>query len=182
MFETRGKNKVSLKTRLWVVAVKLFSGTTKPLLYSYQGSLPRLPLPSVHDTMQRVSHRVIFWNKDVRSSCEAICFFFLVLVLTQRPSLIKRWKLRTNEANGEGIRRRNCRQITEIFNFEILVNCLFFFSNSIWILKLIFFFLFSLFQGLLQITYLTGGKNTFIYAVDRRLLWILISTELTRFH
>ncbi|XP_065211609.1 carnitine O-palmitoyltransferase 1, liver isoform isoform X2 [Planococcus citri] len=54
MFETRTKNnKVSLATRLWAVGVKLFSGTTKPLLYSYQGSLPRLPLPPVHDTMQR---------------------------------------------------------------------------------------------------------------------------------
>lgn len=54
MFEQRTRSgQVSLSTRLWAMAVKVLSGTNKPLLYSYQGSLPRLPLPSVPDTMQR---------------------------------------------------------------------------------------------------------------------------------
>ncbi|KAI1903983.1 hypothetical protein AGOR_G00001010 [Albula goreensis] len=43
---------VSWKTRFWMVFVKLFSGR-KPMLYSFQNSLPRLPVPSVKDTMSR---------------------------------------------------------------------------------------------------------------------------------
>ncbi|XP_043979492.1 carnitine O-palmitoyltransferase 1, liver isoform isoform X1 [Gambusia affinis] len=39
-------------TRLWLILVKVFSGR-KPLLYSFQNSLPRLPLPSVKDTCRR---------------------------------------------------------------------------------------------------------------------------------
>ncbi|XP_011299301.1 carnitine O-palmitoyltransferase 1, liver isoform isoform X2 [Fopius arisanus] len=54
MYEARGRGqKISLSTRAWVLAVKLLSGWQKPMLYSFQGSLPRLPLPSVKDTMQR---------------------------------------------------------------------------------------------------------------------------------
>lgn len=33
--------------------VKMFSGR-RPLLYSFQASLPRLPVPSVDDTIHRV--------------------------------------------------------------------------------------------------------------------------------
>lgn len=53
MFETRGKMP-SLPTKLWLVLIKILRGWNTPRLYSYQGSLPRLPLPSVRDTMQRV--------------------------------------------------------------------------------------------------------------------------------
>lgn len=55
MYEARGRgaNSVSLSTKLWLLGVKLLSGGSKPLLYSYQGSLPRLPLPSVEETTQR---------------------------------------------------------------------------------------------------------------------------------
>ncbi|XP_018327193.1 carnitine O-palmitoyltransferase 1, liver isoform isoform X2 [Agrilus planipennis] len=54
MYETRGKgSKISLSTKLWLLVVKIFSGYHKPRLYSFQGSLPRLPLPSLHDTMAR---------------------------------------------------------------------------------------------------------------------------------
>ncbi|XP_039286947.1 carnitine O-palmitoyltransferase 1, liver isoform isoform X4 [Nilaparvata lugens] len=54
MYESRGQNRsVSLQTKLWLVGVKLFSGASKPMLYSFQGSLPRLPLPTVEDTMSR---------------------------------------------------------------------------------------------------------------------------------
>lgn len=56
MYEARGRGgKISTKTKIWLVFVKILSGWNKPKLYSFQGSLPRLPLPSVHDTMLRVS-------------------------------------------------------------------------------------------------------------------------------
>lgn len=54
MYESRGGNKVSLTTKLWGIGIKLLSSKSKPLLYSYQGSLPKLPLPAVKDTMKRV--------------------------------------------------------------------------------------------------------------------------------
>ncbi|KAI5641402.1 choline/Carnitine o-acyltransferase domain-containing protein [Phthorimaea operculella] len=38
--------------------VKVLSGWNKPKLYSFQGSLPRLPLPSVKDTMRRYLNSV----------------------------------------------------------------------------------------------------------------------------
>ncbi|KAM9755050.1 carnitine O-palmitoyltransferase 1, liver isoform 2-T4 [Menidia menidia] len=43
---------VSWSTRLWMLLVKIFSGR-KPMLYSFQNSLPRLPVPSVRDTCKR---------------------------------------------------------------------------------------------------------------------------------
>ncbi|KAF7990168.1 hypothetical protein HCN44_009903 [Aphidius gifuensis] len=54
IYESRTKgSSASLKTKIWLCLVKLLSGWNKPMLYSYQGSLPRLPLPSVDDTMRR---------------------------------------------------------------------------------------------------------------------------------
>ncbi|XP_076376106.1 carnitine O-palmitoyltransferase whd isoform X2 [Megalopta genalis] len=54
MYESREKGtKLSKATKTWTTLVKLFSIWHKPMLYSFQGSLPRLPLPSVADTMQR---------------------------------------------------------------------------------------------------------------------------------
>ncbi|XP_061085292.1 carnitine O-palmitoyltransferase 1, muscle isoform isoform X2 [Conger conger] len=50
MFEPHGRP--SCTTWLWMGLVKLFSGR-KPLLYSFQSSLPRLPVPSVRDTITR---------------------------------------------------------------------------------------------------------------------------------
>ncbi|XP_072017786.1 carnitine O-palmitoyltransferase 1, liver isoform-like isoform X2 [Amphiura filiformis] len=50
MYEPRGK--MSLITKLWMLLTKVFCGR-KPLLYSYQNSLPNLPLPSLDDTMTR---------------------------------------------------------------------------------------------------------------------------------
>ncbi|XP_064868460.1 carnitine palmitoyltransferase 1Aa (liver) isoform X1 [Oncorhynchus nerka] len=44
---------VSWRTRIWLVLVKLFSGRRNPQLYSFQTSLPQLPLPSVKDTINR---------------------------------------------------------------------------------------------------------------------------------
>lgn len=54
MYEARGKGRsISLTTKIWLLLVKVLSGWTNPRLYSFQGSLPRLPLPKVHDTMVR---------------------------------------------------------------------------------------------------------------------------------
>uniref|UniRef100_A0A8C4F5K8 carnitine O-palmitoyltransferase n=1 Tax=Dicentrarchus labrax TaxID=13489 RepID=A0A8C4F5K8_DICLA len=50
MFEQHGK--MSNTTKVWVALVRIFSGR-KPLLYSYQGSLPNLPLPPIKDTVKR---------------------------------------------------------------------------------------------------------------------------------
>ncbi|XP_063047083.1 carnitine O-palmitoyltransferase 1, liver isoform [Engraulis encrasicolus] len=50
MFEQHGR--VSTATKVWVPLVRLLSGR-KPLLYSYQTSLPHLPVPPIKDTVQR---------------------------------------------------------------------------------------------------------------------------------
>uniref|UniRef100_A0A672JQN1 carnitine O-palmitoyltransferase n=1 Tax=Salarias fasciatus TaxID=181472 RepID=A0A672JQN1_SALFA len=49
MFEQHAK--MSTTTKVWAL-VRIFSGR-KPLLYSYQGSLPNLPVPAVKDTVKR---------------------------------------------------------------------------------------------------------------------------------
>uniref|UniRef100_A0A6Q2XXA7 Carnitine O-palmitoyltransferase n=1 Tax=Esox lucius TaxID=8010 RepID=A0A6Q2XXA7_ESOLU len=41
------------RTRIWLVLVKIFSGMRNPQLYSFQTSLPQLPLPSVKETISR---------------------------------------------------------------------------------------------------------------------------------
>ncbi|XP_075890507.1 carnitine O-palmitoyltransferase 1, liver isoform-like isoform X2 [Nelusetta ayraudi] len=50
MFEPHGK--MSTTTKVWVALVRIFSGR-KPLLYSYQGVLPNLPVPAIKDTVKR---------------------------------------------------------------------------------------------------------------------------------
>uniref|UniRef100_A0A7N6A8G5 Carnitine O-palmitoyltransferase 1, muscle isoform n=1 Tax=Anabas testudineus TaxID=64144 RepID=A0A7N6A8G5_ANATE len=50
IFESHGK--MSTSTKVWLSLVKMFSGR-RPLLYSFQASLPRLPVPSVDDTICR---------------------------------------------------------------------------------------------------------------------------------
>ncbi|KAA8590211.1 hypothetical protein FQN60_014145 [Etheostoma spectabile] len=50
IFESHGK--MSTSTKVWLSLVKIFSGR-RPLLYSFQASLPRLPVPSVDDTIHR---------------------------------------------------------------------------------------------------------------------------------
>ncbi|XP_063156976.1 palmitoyl thioesterase CPT1C isoform X1 [Candoia aspera] len=48
MYEEHGR--MSITTKVWLALVKIFSGR-KPMLYSYQASLPRLPVPAIQDTM-----------------------------------------------------------------------------------------------------------------------------------
>ncbi|XP_053417306.1 carnitine O-palmitoyltransferase 1, liver isoform [Nycticebus coucang] len=50
MFAEHGK--MSRATKIWMGMVKIFSGR-KPMLYSFQTSLPRLPVPAVNDTVSR---------------------------------------------------------------------------------------------------------------------------------
>ncbi|NXU54117.1 CPT1A palmitoyltransferase, partial [Turnix velox] len=50
IFSEHGK--LSASTKLWMGLVKLFS-RRKPMLYSFQTSLPRLPVPAVKDTVNR---------------------------------------------------------------------------------------------------------------------------------
>jgi len=50
MYEAHGNT--SLKSKLWKALIKL-SHNRKPLLFSYQNTLPYLPLPSLNDTVDR---------------------------------------------------------------------------------------------------------------------------------
>ncbi|XP_044048835.1 carnitine O-palmitoyltransferase 1, muscle isoform isoform X3 [Siniperca chuatsi] len=56
IFESHGK--MSTSTKVWLSLVKMFSGR-RPLLYSFQASLPRLPVPSVDDTIHRYLESVL---------------------------------------------------------------------------------------------------------------------------
>ena len=58
--------------------VKMLSGR-RPLLYSFQTSLPRLPVPSVDDTITRVREREIF-----------MCLICLVEIQYQTDNLFRR--------------------------------------------------------------------------------------------
>ncbi|XP_060632301.2 carnitine O-palmitoyltransferase 1, muscle isoform [Anolis sagrei] len=50
MFEPHGK--IGRSTKIWAAAVRVMSGH-HPMLYSFQTSLPKLPVPRVADTIQR---------------------------------------------------------------------------------------------------------------------------------
>ena len=52
MYETRGGKKPGIITKMWYPLIRLFMRKT-PQLYSYQASLPRLPVPSIHNTVRR---------------------------------------------------------------------------------------------------------------------------------
>lgn len=56
IFESHGK--MTTSTKLWLWLVKMFSGR-RPLLYSFQGSLPRLPVPGLDDTIRRYLESVL---------------------------------------------------------------------------------------------------------------------------
>uniref|UniRef100_A0A1I8H8H2 carnitine O-palmitoyltransferase n=1 Tax=Macrostomum lignano TaxID=282301 RepID=A0A1I8H8H2_9PLAT len=51
MYEARGR--VSRPTKVWAVLAKTLLRNRRPGLFSFQNSLPRLPLPSVGDTVRR---------------------------------------------------------------------------------------------------------------------------------
>ena len=51
MYEQHGK--ISLPNKIWIGMVKLLQGR-EPLLYGYQSALPKLPVPSLKGTHDRV--------------------------------------------------------------------------------------------------------------------------------
>ncbi|PSN44956.1 Carnitine O-palmitoyltransferase 1, partial [Blattella germanica] len=73
IYEQRGKGRViSNRTKIWLLFVKILSGGSKPLLYSFQGSLPRLPLPSLQDTMKRVSYICGDFSNDKKNYLRSV--------------------------------------------------------------------------------------------------------------
>lgn len=60
--------------------VRIFSGR-KPRLYSYQGSLPNLPVPAVKDTVKRVRRHIKHrkWSLTVKSINHFVSVYFLPL-------------------------------------------------------------------------------------------------------
>ncbi|KAI4470727.1 carnitine o-acyltransferase [Holotrichia oblita] len=57
MYEARGKS-ISTKTKAWIALVRILSSFNKPKLFSLQGSLPKLPLPSLRSTIERYMQSV----------------------------------------------------------------------------------------------------------------------------
>ncbi|CAG9802922.1 unnamed protein product [Chironomus riparius] len=93
MFETRGKG-VSLTTRVWGILVKLLLKWNSPALYSFQGSLPRLPVPSVKDTVDRYlkSVRPIYDDETFENvKKEAVEFENGISTKLQRYLVLKSW-------------------------------------------------------------------------------------------
>ena len=55
MYEERGPGrKIGLATRSWLSTMQLFFSLVRPQLYSFQGTLPSLPLPALGDTCRKV--------------------------------------------------------------------------------------------------------------------------------
>ncbi|GBN76565.1 Carnitine O-palmitoyltransferase 1, muscle isoform [Araneus ventricosus] len=52
MYEVHLK-RFSFKTYIWATLVRTLTAKRRPMLYSFQSSLPRLPLPSLEETMER---------------------------------------------------------------------------------------------------------------------------------
>ncbi|XP_050582116.1 carnitine O-palmitoyltransferase 1, liver isoform isoform X2 [Bombus affinis] len=95
MYESREKRSNASKvTKLWSTLVKLFFGWHKPMLYSFQGSLPRLPLPLVENTMKRYlrSVRPLLDDKNY-SRMETLANEFQrgIGVKLQRYLILKSW-------------------------------------------------------------------------------------------
>lgn len=85
IYESRGPGtRISIATRLWLAIVKVLSGWNPPRLYSFQGSLPRLPLPTVENTMGRVNLRLLVINFICTIHSRIFIFQYLLSV---RPLL-----------------------------------------------------------------------------------------------
>ncbi|KAI0209134.1 Carnitine O-palmitoyltransferase 1, liver [Lamellibrachia satsuma] len=91
MFEPRGKT--SLQTKIWAVSVRLLEGR-KPLLYSFQGALPNLPVPTLDGTMRRYlkSVKPLMQEEDFRRMEKLVDEFKTGLgVRLQRYLILKSW-------------------------------------------------------------------------------------------
>ncbi|XP_076640143.1 carnitine O-palmitoyltransferase whd isoform X1 [Colletes latitarsis] len=95
MYESREKGStVSRGTRIWTWLVKLLLGWHKPMLYSFQGSLPRLPLPPVKNTMARYLRSVRpLLDDENYTRMEALANEFQngISVKLQRYLILKSW-------------------------------------------------------------------------------------------
>ncbi|KAL5289699.1 CPT1A family protein [Megaselia abdita] len=95
MYESRAPgSKISFTTKAWSVAVKILSSWNTPGLYSFQGSLPRLPVPSVHNTMTRYlrSVRPLLNDEDyIRMEKLAMEFKSTIGKKLQRYLELKSW-------------------------------------------------------------------------------------------
>ncbi|CAG9557982.1 unnamed protein product [Danaus chrysippus] len=95
MYESRAPgSRVSLRTALWASVVRVLSGWNKPRLYSFQGSLPRLPLPAVRDTTRRylASVRPLLTDEDFeRVRALADDFERTIAVKLQWYLVLKSW-------------------------------------------------------------------------------------------
>lgn len=73
LYERRG-SKVSIKTKIWMILVRIFSTWNKPKLYSLQGSIPKLPLPSLNDTLTKVCISITLqFSPKLREIVLAVC-------------------------------------------------------------------------------------------------------------
>lgn len=96
MYESRTKgSKVSLATRLWATAINALLIGNKPSLFSFQKSLPRLPVPSVNETLTRYlnSIRPILNVEQYKRMQElAADFEETIASKLQRYLVLKSWK------------------------------------------------------------------------------------------
>ncbi|XP_062990523.1 carnitine O-palmitoyltransferase 1, muscle isoform isoform X2 [Elgaria multicarinata webbii] len=91
MFEPHGKT--SYSTKIWVTMVKVMSGRN-PLLYSFQTSLPKLPVPRVEDTIQRYLFSVRhLMDEDWYGRMEALALDFQKQMAPQLQKylILKSW-------------------------------------------------------------------------------------------
>ncbi|KAM6436351.1 carnitine O-palmitoyltransferase 1, muscle isoform 1-T2 [Liasis olivaceus] len=91
MFEPHGKT--SFSTKVWVAMVKVMSGR-HPMLYSFQTSLPKLPVPYVEDTVQRYLDSVQpLLDKEKYKQMEALALDFRknVAPRLQKYLVLKSW-------------------------------------------------------------------------------------------
>lgn len=120
MYESREKGKsISLATKIWGAVTRVLSSWNKPGLYSFQGSLPRLPLPSVHDTTERVSwqQRLTFgWTLSLIPLFQS---YFLVSPLGATPA--RWWKLQSHGGIGQRLWRNHRIEIATVFSAKELV-------------------------------------------------------------
>uniref|UniRef100_A0A3Q1APK3 Carnitine O-palmitoyltransferase 1, muscle isoform n=1 Tax=Amphiprion ocellaris TaxID=80972 RepID=A0A3Q1APK3_AMPOC len=99
IFESHGK--MSSSTKVWLSLVKMFSGR-RPLLYSFQASLPRLPVPSVDDTIHRYLESVRpLLDSQQYNQMEVLASEFKASMATQlqRYLILKSWWA-TNYVSG----------------------------------------------------------------------------------
>ena len=90
---TEGRGKKTLKTRIWGALVWCLSGRN-PLLYSFQGSLPKLPVPAVGDTLKRYLRSVRpLLNDDEYADMEQLANEFQTTIAArlQKYLVLKSW-------------------------------------------------------------------------------------------